>query len=152
MKKTYSESELKGLAEKVFEQYPNQNEVFATSDGNVFLMKNRAELHAGSKGNVYPIKREVKTEVVELNAADSIKAIVNAENLEALEAFKADERKSVKAAYTKKVEEFLKIKEVVEAISKAENLEQLEAFKADERESVKDALAAKVAELSNTGN
>ena len=109
MKKTYSESELKGLAEKVFEQYPTENEVFATSDGNVFLLKNRAELHAGPKGNVYPFKREVKTEAVELKANDAIATIAKCETLEDLEAFKLDERKSVKAAYVKKSEELTKL-------------------------------------------
>lgn len=57
MKKTYSESELKEKAAKIFEQYPLAAEAHATSDGNVFLLKNRAQLHAGRKGNVITFKR-----------------------------------------------------------------------------------------------
>lgn len=109
MKKTYSESELKGFADKVFEQYPTENEAFATSDGNVFLVKNRAELHAGPKGNIYPFKREVKTEGVVLKANDAIAAIAKCETLEGLEVFKSDERKSVKEAFAKKSEELTKL-------------------------------------------
>lgn len=54
---TYSESELKEKAQEVFKQFPNAKEVYATSDGNVFLMENRAKLHAG-KGNVLKVQRD----------------------------------------------------------------------------------------------
>ncbi len=57
MKKTYNKEELQVRAQEVFKQYPNAQEVYATSDGNVFLMENRAKLHAG-KGNVISFVRE----------------------------------------------------------------------------------------------
>lgn len=102
MKKTYSESQLKDLAQTAFEQYPNAKQVFATEDGQCFLMLNRAELHAGPKGKVYPFERETSEKVIALNAKDTIAAIKATETLEGLEVYKADERVSVVEAYNKR--------------------------------------------------
>lgn len=108
-KNTYSESQLKELANGVLEQFPNAKEVYATSDGNVFLSENRANLHAGKEGKVYPFKREEKVAAeTTLKAADAIVKIQSATSVEDLEAFKTDERKSVKEAYDKKVQELTK--------------------------------------------
>lgn len=109
MKKTLSESELKELAQGVFEQFPNAKEVYATSDGNIFLSENRANLHAGKDGNVYPFKREEKAAVeTQLKAVDAVAKIQAATSMEELEAFKTDERKSVKEAFDKKALELTK--------------------------------------------
>lgn len=111
MGKTYSKEELQNRAEKVLEQYPQAKEVYTTPDGQVFLKKDRAELHAG-KGKVYTFDRTV--EVAEqksesapkaLTANEAIAAIKAVTELEALEVFSADERKSVKAAYEAKIKE-----------------------------------------------
>lgn len=52
MKKAYNKTELEAFAKKVFKNNPTAKKAFATSDGNVFLMQNRAKLHAGAKGTV----------------------------------------------------------------------------------------------------
>ncbi len=107
MKTSYSESELKEKANEIFEAFPNANKVFATTDGNVFLEKNRAELHAGSKGKVYPFDRPTAAGNADeitypMNAKNTIKAIKAAEKLEDLEQYKTDERESVIAALAEK--------------------------------------------------
>lgn len=108
MKKTYSESELKELAKEVFEQFPNANTVFATVDGNVFLEKNRAEIHAGKTGRIFtierPIVKEASKEVI-TKADDVIKLIAEVTTIEALDAFKADTRKTVIKAVEDKTAE-----------------------------------------------
>ncbi|GLB51708.1 hypothetical protein NBRC110019_07470 [Neptunitalea chrysea] len=116
MKKTYSKADLKEKAAKVLEQYPNDKEVFATVDGNIFRNKNHAGLHAGAKGTVYTFERETPTKEdtnadetkTKVSAVDAIGLIENAATIEELEAlgFEADDRKTVAAAYAKKKEEF----------------------------------------------
>jgi hypothetical protein len=109
MKKTYSESELKGIAQEVFKQYPTSNTVFATVDGNVFLEQNRAEIHAGKKGRVIPFDRPIKKEEAKeasTKADDIIKAIAEVTTIEELEAYKADTRKTVIKAVEDKTAEF----------------------------------------------
>ena len=110
MKKTYDESELKELANKVFEQFPNSDKVFATTDGNIFLNKNRAELHAGPKGKILTIERPIETEKkatkeYALNSKDTIAKVKAATTLEELKQFTDDERKGVIDAVEKRTAE-----------------------------------------------
>jgi len=58
--KTYSLNELNERAKEHFDQL-QVNKLFATSDGQFFLMENRAQLHAG-KGTVHKIKNEEPSE------------------------------------------------------------------------------------------
>lgn len=105
MKKTYSESELKELAQEVLKQYPAANTVHATVDGNIFLEKNRAEIHAGKKGRVFPFDRPIVKEAAKelvSKVEDVIKAIAEVTTVEELEAFKADTRKTVIKAVEEK--------------------------------------------------
>jgi hypothetical protein len=129
MKKTYSESELKGNQVKAaFEQYPDAKKVFATTDGNVFLSENRANLHAGAKGTVFTfekvekVEKAAKAEITAkqestkpLNATDTIAAIDACKTLEDLKAFEGDERKTVLEAYNKKSEALAEALKVVGA-------------------------------------
>lgn len=110
MKKTYDESELKEIANSVFEQFPNCDKVFATTDGNTFLNKNRAELHAGPKGKVVTIERPIvaeKKEVKEyaINATKTVEKVKAATTLEELKQFTEDDRKTVIDAVEKKTAE-----------------------------------------------
>ncbi|MDQ8012038.1 MAG: hypothetical protein REI96_06300 [Flavobacterium nitrogenifigens] len=115
--KTFSEDELKDLANKIFAQYPDANQVFATVDGNIFLERNRADIHAGAKGRVLVIDRPI-AEVsddskkdknsTKLSAEDSIKAIALVETIEALEPFRADKRATVIKAVEDKIAELTK--------------------------------------------
>lgn len=113
MKETYSESKLEEFAQKAFEQYPTAKEIHVTEDGQCFLMKNRAELHAGAKGKVYSFERKNEAEKAapEMNAKDTIAAIKETENLEALEAFSGDDRKSVVEAFNKRKAELEQVNE-----------------------------------------
>lgn len=52
-----SRKELLAICAKVFDTR-TEDELFAVSDGQVFVDKNRAELHAGEKLKVYPVKRD----------------------------------------------------------------------------------------------
>lgn len=113
--KTYSEEELKELANTTFKQFPNAEHVHATVDGNTFLERNRADIHAGPKGRVFTFDRPIvtesedsnkeKTAKIKLSAEDSIKAIGLAETLEDLKPFETDTRATVvKALQDKKAE------------------------------------------------
>jgi len=123
MKKTFSQKELKEKADKVFEQYPNATQAFATVDGNVFLMKNRAELH--SKDKIYTFDRPVKDDSKAKNtdgnsgkktgtddkltkAEDIIAFIEKAEKLDDIKPYAEDKRKTVIAAYVAKSETLAK--------------------------------------------
>lgn len=128
MKKTFSKSELKEKAQKVFEQYPTAEQVFATADGNIFLMKNRAELH--SKDKIITFDRALNSEDQKapntdskkndssaperISATDAIKAIEASKSIIELTPFSKDKRATVKAAYEKKVEELAKLIDVKE--------------------------------------
>lgn len=105
-KKTYSEAELKQKAEPVFDRFTNAESVFATTDGNVFLDRNRAELHAG-KGRVIQFDRPVPApeapEEPKMTAKDAI-ALIETAALEDLAAFADDQRKTVQEAYQKRLE------------------------------------------------
>lgn len=106
-KKTYSEAELKEKAETALERFSNARSVFATTDGNVFLDRNRAELHAG-KGRVIEVERSLpKIEAPaeqKITAKDAIALIADA-TLEDLSVFADDQRKSVREAYLKRLGE-----------------------------------------------
>ena len=106
-KKTYTEAELQKAAEGALKSYPHADRVFATTDGNVFLDRNRAELHAG-KGRVVQINRPLPQpeapEEPAINAKEAIKQIGTA-TLEELAAFADDTRKTVREAYQKRLVE-----------------------------------------------
>lgn len=108
-KNTYSEAELKEKAQPVLDAHKQTNEVYATTDGNVFLLKNRAELHAG-EGRVICISRplqkaESSAPKNEMTAKETIKHIEEAEDFESIARFADDDGKTVQAAYTAKLEE-----------------------------------------------
>ncbi len=61
--KRYSKTQLKEQATEVFEQYPNTEALYATSDGQFFLKQNRADLHANeNKLSVMTIEKDWKTD------------------------------------------------------------------------------------------
>lgn len=105
-KKTYSEAALQKKAETTLENYPNAEAVFATTDGNIFLDRNRAELHAG-KGRVVEIKRPLPQPEAaaepKVTAKDAI-ALIEEASLEDLAAFADDTRKTVQEAVAKRLE------------------------------------------------
>lgn len=95
--------ELKTLADKVLEQFPNATVVYATVDGNVFLEENRANLHAKG-GLVIPFERDIVDEqenLDNLNVSDTVKLVLQAKTLEELSVFESDERTGVKKAVEK---------------------------------------------------
>lgn len=95
--------ELKVLADKVLEQFPNANIVYATVDGNVFLEENRANLHAKG-GLVIPFERDIVDEqesLDKLNVSDTVKLVLQAKTLEELSVFESDERTGVIKAVEK---------------------------------------------------
>lgn len=111
--KTLNKEEIEAAVAGAFEAYPDAKKVFATSDGNTFLVENHAKLHAGPKGKVYTYERDSETEsekgkdVVRLaSAKDVIKAIEGAQTIDELFAHKDDTRKTVKEAFDKKAAEF----------------------------------------------
>lgn len=118
--KQSSKEQIEKKVALAFEAYPAAKKIFATRDGNTFLDKNRAELYAGKSGTVYPFDRpKEETESVTASqqwptAREAIAAIVSAETTEKLKPFKADERKTVKAAYEKRVKE---LETVIEKVS-----------------------------------
>lgn len=68
MKKLLSLSALIILAKDVFKRFPDENKVFATSDGNIFLekKKNAAAAHKRAAGvSIYEITREMAEKVEE---------------------------------------------------------------------------------------
>lgn len=120
-KKTFSKEQLEKKANKVFADYPNAKKVYATADGNCFLLENRANMHAGPKGTVLTFERPVKKEVEKpqeatgeskgttpTKAVDVIAAITKAESLEALKEFESDKRATVVAAFRAKGDELTK--------------------------------------------
>lgn len=55
--KTYSLEELQKMARIYFDRY-QVKKMFATADGQFFLLQNRADLHARNNLKVYPIENE----------------------------------------------------------------------------------------------
>lgn len=109
-KKTYSKEELEAKVSKMFNEYPKAPALYATTDGNVFLMENHARLHAG-EGRVISFERPLKEEEVidnpeeeTITAKEAIKQIKTA-SLEDLSAFVNDDRKTVQRAYAERLEE-----------------------------------------------
>ena len=108
MKTTYSKKELAEKAADFFKENPEVSEVFATTDGNIFLLKNRAELHAGPKGSVHLFTPDVPQEKTAStsstpNAEATIALIEKVTTLEELADFEKDEkRKTVLAAIEKR--------------------------------------------------
>lgn len=107
-KKIFSKEELEARAADVFNRFPKENKAFATTDGNVFISLNRAELHAG-KGKVLTFERPYEPEApvkepARISAKDAIAAIAESD-LEGLASFADDDRKTVKEAYEKRLEE-----------------------------------------------
>lgn len=107
MKNTYSKEELQAKANEVFSSFENAKKVYATLDGNVFIEENRARLHAGTKGTIVPFDRPIDqdSDDIKLSAPERIKLIQEVTSLEALEAFKNETAKTVKAAYEAKLQE-----------------------------------------------
>ena len=120
MKKTYSKAELEKKAKDVFKEYPSAKSLFATTDGQFFLDKNRANLHAGAKGNVIEIENEFEahsksnskdsdsikpksadTLIEEAKTIESIDLVELAKEVEA----KGKNRKTVIEAYDTRMEE-----------------------------------------------
>lgn len=117
MKKTYTEEELKEIANGVFVEFPNANKVYATLDGNVFLDENRANLHAGVAGRVFPFDRPIEVVAVSTDkpkqtAAEIIATIELATSLEELQPFETDKRATVIKALEAKREALIKAIEV----------------------------------------
>lgn len=83
--KLYSLKELEALAIEQFKNYPNEKQLFASSDGQFFFEENRANLHAKAKDlTVYPFrsisandtdKIEDVDVFADLNAKECIKLI-----------------------------------------------------------------------------
>jgi len=89
-------------------------EVFATSDGFLFVSDAFAKVHAkgleDKKITKFATSAE-KTkaeELSELNAADSIALIKEATEVADIEVFAEDDRKTVKKAYDERIEELTK--------------------------------------------
>lgn len=114
------EAKIKENVVKAFEDFPETDTVYATSDGQVFLNKNRAELHATPKGKVYPYNRSdfvqkeepLKEDKAVLNAKSTVEAIKEATTLDELKAFEDDTRKTVLEALDKRKAELLEELEV----------------------------------------
>lgn len=122
------EAKIKENVAKAFENFPETDTVYATSDGQVFLNKNRAELHATPKGKVQTFTRGVseqekstKTNVVP-NVKTTVEAIKQVTTLEELKAFESDSRKTVVEALEKRTAELLAELEVTsEAVTGNQN-------------------------------
>lgn len=111
--KTKSLAELQREAQKYFEKY-GVNKLYATTDGQIFLLESRAILHAG-KGKVHTIEKE--EEVAEtseaqkrLTAKEITAFLAVATDVEVVRQMLNDEvgsanRKSVVSAIEKRLEE-----------------------------------------------
>lgn len=112
MSKTFSKDELRAKAQEVLKQHPTTKEVYATVDGQIFFMKNRAELH--SKDKIYTFGRdpEGKAEGSDSDkltkATEIVKFIEEATTLEAILPYETDTRATVVAAYKAKKDELAK--------------------------------------------
>ncbi|MFD2566081.1 hypothetical protein [Pseudotenacibaculum haliotis] len=111
--KTYSKTQLEELAKEKFKQYPKADALYATSNGQFFLMENRAQLYAKGK-NLSVVKIDnpgtASQDLPEGNAKDVIKAVESIEDPKTLEAWlkseqDGDDRKTVKAAIEERINE-----------------------------------------------
>lgn len=108
----YTDQELEQLAQTTFEQFPNTNEVYATSDGNIFLSENLANLHATSKGRVLRItskKNDVLLSSTELTAAEIVAVLEQATTLQEIIPYQFDKRATVKTAVEKAFEKLANV-------------------------------------------
>lgn len=108
--KQLSKTEIENNVAETFNEFPQTNKLYATLDGNVFIEENRAKLHATIKGQVLVFNRpneaaEDKETIKLLSAKEAIALIEVADSLEDIEPYRADDRKSVKAAFDKKLQE-----------------------------------------------
>lgn len=122
MKKTYKKAELKEKAEEVFKNYPSAKKAFATTDGNVFLMKNRADIHAGKDGQVFDfenenVKAETPAETVAKGNKDVSVPAAN-QNDDAAKAAKTAKMQQAKTN-AKALVNTIKTLKTVEAVNKA---------------------------------
>lgn len=84
---TYSLDQLQQMAGEHFARL-GVNKLFATSDGQFFLLENRARLHAGKKGSVYPIENaggESATQEAPSKSIAEIKAALEGADLPTLQ-------------------------------------------------------------------
>ena len=94
MSKQYSKSELEKKSKEYFTQNKEVKEIFYTTDGQPFLMENRADIHAkASKLDVFGFKNpnekqsiENDSEVLASNATTAIGMIKQEVSVEALKA------------------------------------------------------------------
>lgn len=91
-KKTYSEAQLKELAKDRFERLEVVR-LYATTDGNFFIMQNRAQLYAGKDGNVFEIIKEgvSKEELDAISIRELKLRIVNTKDVPSLKRLIAQE-------------------------------------------------------------
>ncbi len=85
--KIYSKTQLKNKATNYFEKHPSVRNVYVTSDGYLFLSKNRAEIHAGKLQTVYEFANEGNslTDITTLNLPEASKLIKSLESLDELQ-------------------------------------------------------------------
>lgn len=71
MKKSFSLAELQKEAAPHFARF-NVDTLYATVDGQFFLLENRARLHAGTSGTVYQLKKEPTAEAIAEATNDTV--------------------------------------------------------------------------------
>ncbi|MCO5253630.1 MAG: hypothetical protein M9892_04600 [Bacteroidetes bacterium] len=76
----YNKSQLQKKAEPVFKKH-GVNKLYATEDGQIFLLDNRANLHAGGKLRVFPLYAEAKAEIKTEANDGSQEPFLNVKNL-----------------------------------------------------------------------
>lgn len=111
--KVYGKSQLAERAKAYFGKYPTVKTVYATSDGYLFLTKNRAENWAGKTQTVYEFENEghPTIDVLSLNVAEATALIKSLENIEelqkqlAVEVAQAQPRKTVVTLLEKRIVE-----------------------------------------------
>jgi len=109
--------DIKQIVEETFEKFPTAQQVFATSDGNVFLEENRAMLHAGKDGKYSTYTKDIEDTVdtsdVKLRGSKELIAEIKAvEQLEDLQKYITGEtRKTVLDAVEKRTTELTTVKD-----------------------------------------
>lgn len=111
--KTFSLQELQQEAQKYFEQYA-VNVLYATEDGQIFLLATRAQTHAG-KGKVHKIERqdvEMESSPKPPSAKEIIASLATITDHQVVTQMLNDEvgganRKSVSEALEKKLQELV---------------------------------------------
>jgi hypothetical protein len=101
--------ELKQTANELFAS-TTHNVLFANPRGEFFSSKNMGQIGLGSDEELVEFNRSTETEetpVQPLNAGETIAKIEAVTTVEDLKAFEADDRKTVQAAYTEKLEKLI---------------------------------------------